>query len=94
MKIRRLNQMCPTTDMWYGTYNIKSEKFVDLSFIIFIEPYKTDNVLHRLVLSGTDDFMMGFETHDEKLAIETYEKVANMEDVTQDKVKVLGFEME
>ena len=94
VKIRNLKQMCPTSDMWYGTYNIKDEKFVNLSFIFYLEPNDPDNVLYRLVLSGTDDFMMGFETHNEQLAMETYEKVANMDDVRQDLVKELGFEME
>lgn len=84
-----------THDWWYGNFNGNGhENQVELLYLGNINAYdRSLHPIYRVMVSGTDDFKMDFNTHDEKKAIKMLHKLRELGFLDIDELEKLGFKI-
>lgn len=82
----------PTSEDWHGNFKIANDKRYEGGFVnVAIFPLGPDFKVHRVLVSGNDDFAMEYDTEDMEKALFVYFDILMMEDVTRHKLEVRGF---
>lgn len=82
----------PTSEDWHGNFKIANDQRYKGGFVnVAIFPLGPDFKIHRVLVSGNDDFAMEFDTTDMVKAHRMYTEILLLDDVRRVNLEVRGF---